>query len=300
MPLEEIELFFKKNRFFSWISLTGGEIFIRNDIYDICKIICDNANDVCFLTFPTNGLLTDRIVETAEKISKLRFDRIVISVSLDGPPHLHDKIRGVDNAWNKAMSTFTALKRIKARNLSVNFGYTLSNYNMLNIDEAIKSASAAYPDLSSKDFHINLAFNAERYMNLDNADIIIKDYKELMRQLDMYQKKKMLADSVSLIDYLHVRLLKKYLLTKKVPLPCLSLASSCLIDSDWTVYPCFNFSAKVGNLKEVGFELERLWSEPMRNKIRNDIRQMKCPHCWTPCEAYQTILGSIKGAIFER
>jgi len=291
--LEEIESFFEKAPFFSWISLTGGEIFLRDDIYEICRIISGRVRDICFLTFPTNGFLTDKIVGDIEKIIGLNFNKVVASISLDGPPLLHDELRGIPGAWEKAVRTFILLKKIKSKKFSVNFGYTISNYNLLSISDTVRALREVYPGFSLKDFHINLAFNAGRYLNLNDRNIAINDREALIKQLGAYQKRKPLNDLLSVIDYTHVRLLKRFIRSGRTPLPCLSLASSCFIDSGWNLYPCFNFDSRIGNLKEAGFDFKKLWDDPERIKVRDMIKAGGCPQCWTPCESYQTILGNL-------
>jgi hypothetical protein len=49
----------------------------------------------------------------------------------------------------------------------------------------------------------------------------------------------------------------------------------------------------VGNLRENGFDLRALWESDRRNELREDVAQERCSHCWTPCEAYPTILGNL-------
>jgi MoaA/NifB/PqqE/SkfB family radical SAM enzyme len=299
--IEDIEAFFKKADYFSWISLTGGEIFLRQDIYDICVIISKNVKDACFLTFPTNGFLTEDIISNVKKIVELNFSKIVVSISLDGPPRLNDELRGVSGAWDRAVRTFVELKKIKNRKLSVNFGHTVSGYNIDSMKETMESVKKVYPELSLKDFHVNLAFNAERYVNTGSDKIEIKDEKRIMDQLNLYKNKKIfLLDPISMIDCLHVKLLNKYIRSKKTPLPCLSLGASCLVDVDWNVYPCFNFNEKAGNLKEFDFDLKKIWAAYPRKNLRDSIKKGHCPSCWTPCESFQTILGNLPKAVFEK
>jgi hypothetical protein len=36
-----------------------------------------------------------------------------------------------------------------------------------------------------------------------------------------------------------------------------------------------------------------LWETETRRKRRQDVADENCPHCWTPCEAYPTLLGNL-------
>ena len=42
LSFEEIDKFFKANRYFSYIDLTGGEIFLRKDLLEITKSVKNN------------------------------------------------------------------------------------------------------------------------------------------------------------------------------------------------------------------------------------------------------------------
>ena len=88
-------------------------------------------------------------------------------------------------------------------------------------------------------------------------------------------------------------LVSKYYETGKSPLPCTALSSSCFIDAYWNLYPCSIWDEKIGNLRENGFDLRAMWEGSRRKELRQDVIEERCAHCWTPCEAYPTILGNL-------
>src|SRR4030042_415323 len=127
LSYEEIDRFFKTNNFFNWIDLTGGEIFLRKDLLDITKSIKKNVQNLIMLHYPTNGYLTERIVETTEKISSLDFNSLVLTVSIDGNESVHNKIRNTENSFKRCVETFKELK--KNKHIKVYIGCTLSPFN---------------------------------------------------------------------------------------------------------------------------------------------------------------------------
>ena len=46
MTAEEIERFFRKNRGFAWVNLSGGEIFTRPDLSDIARSVVARNPDL--------------------------------------------------------------------------------------------------------------------------------------------------------------------------------------------------------------------------------------------------------------
>jgi hypothetical protein len=39
-------------------------------------------------------------------------------------------------------------------------------------------------------------------------------------------------------------------------------------------------------------DLSRLWNTPEANALGREIFDYQCPQGWTPCEAYQSIMGN--------
>src|SRR5262245_16861111 len=76
----EIHKFIASNPSPSWLDVTGGEIFLRQDLTQIFDAIVGQWSDLFLLHFPTNGFLTKQIVELASRISKSRVPNIVVTV----------------------------------------------------------------------------------------------------------------------------------------------------------------------------------------------------------------------------
>jgi hypothetical protein len=53
------------------------------------------------------------------------------------------------------------------------------------------------------------------------------------------------------------------------------------------------FDEPIGNLRENGFDLGRIWRSRKALEVLRTVEEERCPHCWTPCEAYQTVLGNL-------
>jgi hypothetical protein len=53
------------------------------------------------------------------------------------------------------------------------------------------------------------------------------------------------------------------------------------------------WDAPLGNLRDSAFDLRGLWQGERALVLRREIEARRCPNCWTPCEAYQSILGNL-------
>ena len=56
----------------------------------------------------------------------------------------------------------------------------------------------------------------------------------------------------------------------------------------------------MGNLRGNGFDLKGLLESDRRRELRTDVIEERCTHCWTPCEAYPSILGNLVRAAVTR
>jgi MoaA/NifB/PqqE/SkfB family radical SAM enzyme len=90
------------------VSLTGGEIFMRKDIFGVMEVFKDKGYTCGYLT--TNGTIISD--ERAEALADLAASGFLkhISVSIDGPGELHDKARGVAGTFER---TAAGLKRLQ-------------------------------------------------------------------------------------------------------------------------------------------------------------------------------------------
>lgn len=292
LTLTEIEQFFQKNQRFQWVDLTGGEVWLRKDFVDVCKAVIDNSPDLLLLHFPTNGYLTDKIVSGVQEIVKRRPERLIVTISMDGDEKTNDFVRGVEGGWKRQIETFKQLHEIQG--VQAVLGMTLSELNVDHFPEAFAAAKAECPWLTYKDFHVNIYHTSEHYFGNDTLDLNQKNTKQsLIQAVKEYRKLRGFPkDPVSFLENEYLRRVETYLNTGITPTRCHAMRSSCFVDSFGDVYPCTIYNKKIGNLRDVGFDLSEIWHSPEALQIQREIWEFQCPQCWTPCEAYQSILGN--------
>ena len=131
-----------------WVTLSGGEPFLRTDIADVCKLLFD----ICrphVLNIATNGILTDDIAKRMEDI--LTFSRgttVTVNVSIDHVGDKHDAIRGVPGNYVKAVATFEKLKALKQRfpALVVGIHTVISQFNIIDFKQIYDHMISLGPD----------------------------------------------------------------------------------------------------------------------------------------------------------
>jgi MoaA/NifB/PqqE/SkfB family radical SAM enzyme len=292
LRLEEIQRFFRISNRFSWIDVTGGEVSLRKDFVEICESIITHCKDLLLLHYPTNGYLTDQIVTYTREIARMRPAKLILTVSTDGDQETNDRIRGVPGGYQRQIETFRRLREIPG--VDVVLGMTLSAHNVDHFPAAFAAAKREIPDLDYRDFHANIIHESGHYLR--NVDLQLRDQvspEALAHATESYAELR--GFGISPMNYLersYLKQVRRFLETGRTPMRCHALRSSCFIDSWGNVFPCTIYDAKIGNLRESGFDLSHIWKSPRTRALQKEIWDYQCPQCWTPCEAYQSIVGN--------
>jgi len=300
MTPEEVARFFARWPQFRWVHLTGGELFMRRDLDDLVAAIQDNCKSLFLLNFPTTGWFGDKVVSLVERTLARGVGRLMVTISLDGPKDIHEQMRGLPGSWDRGVETFRRLRGIKRSNFQTVIGMTLLPQNAGKVDETIAAVRALIPDFDRSELHLNIGHESGHYF--DNVGLSVStDHTAVIRAIEDHRHK--LGRSLHPVRFLEDRyqgLVASYYETGRSPLPCTALSSSCFIDAYWDLFACSIWDAKVGNLRESDFDLGSLWATETRRRLRQDVADGDCPHCWTPCEAYPTVLGNLGRAAVAR
>jgi len=114
------------------VNITGGEPFLRSDLFDII----DEFRSIAFDPFVlTNGILIDR--QRAARLMKAGVKGV--QVSIEGPEAVHDSIRGA----NSFAASLKGIKHLLDAGLQVTMNVTVSKLNADYLTETVKIASNA-------------------------------------------------------------------------------------------------------------------------------------------------------------
>jgi radical SAM protein with 4Fe4S-binding SPASM domain len=177
---------------------------------------------------------------------------------------------------------------------------TLMAKNADKVDETLAAIRRVIPDFKRSELHLNVGHESGHYF--DNLGYPTEQrHTEVLRAIAEHRRA--LGTSLHPVRFLEDRyqaLVSRYYETHKSPLPCTALSSSCFIDAYWNLFACSIWDAQVGNLRDSGFDLQAMWESDRRRELRDDVAGERCSHCWTPCEAYPTILGNLARAATMR
>jgi MoaA/NifB/PqqE/SkfB family radical SAM enzyme len=310
LTLDEVKAVAAANPFLQWIDFTGGEPTDRPDFLQVVEAFADACPDLLLIHFPTNGLATTRIHETVAQLRRKVRARLIVSVSVDGPPELNDRLRGVRNDFAHAIDTFAAVRtEIGAANTYI--GMTLHGHKgscgrttteLVEDTFAAVNAALAQREQAAVDWgtlHLNIPhFSQHFYGNRASEE---QDgfggavhRAEIAAALGVAAKKSRAGSSFAMraIEQVYRAEAQRYLATGRTRIVCSALLSTAYLSEKGYVYPCTIWNKPLGNIRDTGYALMPIIEESRRNGVRRAVATGHCPNCWTPCEAYPSIVAS--------
>ncbi len=159
------------------LSLSGGEPFLRKEFGEICRqFIRHNGTRQIYV--PTNGSFTDRTIQQIKiTLEEKDLQLFVAELSLDGMPEFHDKFRGMQNAFQRAMETYEALAELQKSDprLRIHSNAVATDVNM---DEIRQLTTYLFENCPKIDHH-NLAMIRGDRKNPALLGPKLKEYEEL-------------------------------------------------------------------------------------------------------------------------
>lgn len=141
MPVNQIQKIIQFGRQFSincsQIVLSGGEPLLHKDFFKILDVVRSNGGDE--LTLTTNGSIFSS--EHMQAINKQKFDRVMISVSLDSlDSGDHDEFRKHKGAFEKARRTIDLILAERSQEIILSLRMTLRPHQIVDMPRMIDYA----------------------------------------------------------------------------------------------------------------------------------------------------------------
>ncbi len=141
------------------------------------------------------------------------------------------------------------------------------------------------------DFHVNIYHSAPYYGN-EELTLSTQENNRLIQEINTYKALRGLKlHPISFLEHRYLKGVERYIRSGKTPIRCHALRSSCFLGPTGNVYPCSMYDRVLGKLRDYEYNLARIWHSDECKKVQHEIWNYQCPQCWTPCEAYQSILG---------
>ncbi len=292
LNLDEYERIAKNTKWLKWLNISGGEPTDRDDLPQIISAFKKYCPNLLITNFTSNGLRPEIINQQVSQIASLRIPKFHINISIDGPPSIHDNLRGINGNFDNAIEALAMVRRIK--NVESSAAMTIYPKNIEHIQETFDSIKKRIKDFSPSDMHFNLPHTSPHYYG--NSEMIFSPPSEAIYKVEEFiNRYPHKFSGLYVVEKIYRNLAKSYIANKKTPLPCSAVMTSVYISEKGIVHPCTIWDNPMGNLKEYDYNLKALLDNKIAINARESAESLKCPQCWTPCEAFPTILSNLVG-----
>lgn len=281
-----------------FLDFSGGEPFLRDDLPEIISLFEKESPDA-LINLPTNGFLPEKIAQETTRILKISRLPLCLNLSLDGLEKTHEKIRGVKGGFNQVLETFQRLKKIKEKNqrLSLKVSTVISNQNFAELSGLAEFVKTKMVGL---DFHTLVLMRGEppdknfALPPIDQLEAQKKLFFQIWNNYSHYGKN---LDSWGsrIANRAHRYFLEQYLKTlkeKRMTLPCLAGQAHLVILANGEVALC-ELRKPIGNLRNVNFNLDKLWNSSEAEKQRKEIKNFSC-YCTHGCNWTDNVFFNLK------
>lgn len=254
------------------VNITGGEPFLNRRLPDFVAALRRHLPRA-ITTISTNGLLTERIRRLLPELLK-RDPHLRIAVSIDGLGDIHDRIRGVPGAFNKALQTIDCLKQADFAGLRLSM--TLSRHNSDQLLAVADLARRCHAELGIVPAHAS----AVHFLTTETAPPRLEI---LLPQLQIFINQLLRTASLRRWLRAHFAYRVGQYLTGSLPrFSCRAGSDFFFLQADGSLYTCNVCSAPLGNIIERDFPT--IWNSPHAQHARRD--SLNCHRrCWMICTA---------------
>jgi len=274
------------------ISITGGEVLLREDVFEL--VGCARNHGIA-VHLNTNGTLLNE-----ENVDKLRGNPPdTLSVSLEGvDPSVHDRIRG-SGTFER---TVTGIRRVRERaptvSVSVNFLITRTNFRSM-ADMVPFAEDLGVQQIKFMPIHSNLLHRDKPLEEYWEFVFRREDLDELAAEVDRLQAA-LSASGLQTSSKYFFRGIRRLYEEPPGRFYCYAGYATCTVDPRGFVAPCFD---KQGTLSVRERPLEAIWRSPEFQKLRHQVRTCR-EACWDTTNTeislrfdLRTMIGDIRQII---
>ncbi len=273
----------------SQLVLTGGEIFLREDLADIVKVFEEFAG-IKSVNMLTSGFFPNKIEKTVQKILNETSLTLYFQISIDGIKEKHDSIRKNSNSFDNAMQTIETLQRLRGNSGRINRISTLTtlgkpNYNdiekIVNELSSLKKVNFGFGFARSTFNDIYGEFDKDQLSSFEPDDedvfLTVEQMKESYQKIDECLWSKLKA---SFFYSENKAVLRNIIRLKETSYQS---SFSCMAGvTDFIIYPngdvalCEMFKP-FGNLKKYDLDALRFWENEYKT-YKSTVLGCKCTH----------------------
>ena len=237
------------------VVLTGGEPLLNHDLQPICEFLRELRIHITLLT--SGLLLHKRAFLVASMV-----DEVILS--LDGPPEVHNAIRGIPRAFETTAKGVASIRNLRP-GIPISCRTTVQQQNHKHLRTSVQTAhllgldsiSFLAADLASAAFNRDPPWNSERQKEvaLNEAELqeLHNEVELLISTCQADLQTRFIAESAAKLRLIPVRF-REYLEGSSPQSPiCNAPWVSAVLEVDGTLRPCF-FHPRVSSTEHLTLE----------------------------------------------
>jgi MoaA/NifB/PqqE/SkfB family radical SAM enzyme len=262
------------------INITGGEPFLRSDLVEVVRSIHEIVPG-CRIVISSNGSMTDRIVSAMAEMKHFH-PKLGIGISVDGLYEVHDRVRGVEGAFEKASETVRAVKAAGIEDVRI--GMTIVKENSSQVLAVYRLSKEL-----GVEFTTTVAHNSDIYFRKDDncpVEALPDVDRDLRRIGDAHLRS--LSPKAWFRAYHIAGIANSSIRSSAVGL-CTAGTRFIFMDPRGDVYPCIVLNKVMGNIREFD-SVEALLSAKKAQIALAAVKACR-KDCWMVCNTRSLILS---------
>jgi MoaA/NifB/PqqE/SkfB family radical SAM enzyme len=263
-----------------WVTISGGDQFIRADLDEIVRLIRQMIEPT-IINIPMNGVITERIHALLPKIAANSVgSQLVLNLSVDEIGAAHDEIRGADRNWEKLLDVASLIRDLKKTYAHIVMGVhtVISKLNVHRIPEIEREARAVF----QPDSYITEV--AENRVELKTVEKDItpdpRDYRRAVLHLKnatlSHRSALPVARLVESLRLEYYDLAARILEEKRQVIDCYAGWASAHLAPDGHVWGCCVRAESMGNVRDHGYDFGAVWFGDMAEAFRRSVKDKEC------------------------
>lgn len=253
------------------LNLSGGEPFLRKRLGEICRYFVQH-NQVEQIYIPTNAYFPNRTVQALdEALREPTLKLLAVEISLDGTADYHNRLRGSDHSFRKAMKTYDALADLQKSDSRLRI-HAVSTATAENIDEIRKLTSFLYERCPAMDHH-NIALIRGDRKNPSLQGPQLKAFEELHAFVQNVWADREEGRFGSIVEPMLQWAKVQTAEEQKQIVPCRAGILSGVVYANGDVSFCETLPS-LGNLRTSSFQ--EIWYSREAQALRRSIRKKEC------------------------
>ncbi|HEX9607908.1 MAG TPA: radical SAM protein [Gemmatimonadaceae bacterium] len=281
LSFDELERMAESIDMITFLTITGGEAFIRKDIVEITEMFAKKTRLFRY-QIPTSGFVTDLIVTKTERMLQVNSTiPFRVDVSLDGTEETHDRIRNMAGSFQRVLTTVRELNKLKRKYAHFDVGIisTISKQNQHEVEAMSKIAAEVNPD---GEWMVNITRGVPRDPTASEVDPMnyIAAHKLIASRIAAGRygghRGHPTAPWLSAKNATRRQMIYDTITGTRRGGGCSAGALAAVIYSNGTVRPCELLEHTIGNIRDFDYDLRALWNSPRGDEVRNWIQETEC------------------------